>query len=66
MLQPYKIDLYVYAENAEQATSLQNELKAFVNEKREQGVAVTANVLNGALQRFKNNPLLFNFLKNGN
>lgn len=66
MLQPYKIDLYVYAENAEQATALQNALKAFVNEKREQGVAVTANVLNGALQRFKNNPLLFNFLKNGN
>lgn len=66
MLQPYKIDLYVYAENAEQATSLQNALKAFVNEKREQGVAVTANVLNGALKRFKNNPLLFNFLKNGN
>lgn len=66
MLQPYKIDLYVYAENAEQALALQEQLKAFVNEKRQQGIAVQATTLSKAIQRFKNNPLLFQFLKYGN
>lgn len=65
MLKPYKIDLFVYAENAQEAQSLQDELKAFVNEKRQQGVAVTASALLSALRKFKNNQLLFNFLKYG-
>ena len=65
MLKPYKIDLFVYAENAQQAKELQDELKAFVNEKRQQGVAVTASALISALRKFKNNQLLFNFLKYG-
>ena len=65
MLKPYKIDLFVYAENTQQAQELQDELKAFVNEKRQQGVAVTASALLYALRKFKNNQLLFNFLKYG-
>ena len=65
MLQPYKIDLYVYAEDAAQAHALQETLKSFVNEKRQQGIAVTAKMLQDAVLRFKNNPLLFNFLRNG-
>lgn len=65
MLKPYKIDLFVYAENAKEAQALQDELKAFVNEKRQQGIAVTASALLSALRKFKNNQLLFNFLKYG-
>lgn len=63
-MQPYKIDLYVYAESEQQAESLQEALKSFVIEKREQGIVVTASSLSYALNRFKNSSLILNFFRN--
>jgi hypothetical protein len=38
-------------------------MKDFVSEKRNQGIAVSAEKLTKAIEAFRNNPLLLNFLK---
>ena len=63
MLQPFKIDMYVYANSPEEAIHLSNLMKDFVSEKRNQGVVVSADKLTKAIEAFRNNPLLLNFLK---
>lgn len=63
MLQPYKIDMYVYAESQDEADKLAQALKAFVNQQRERGVAVTAQRLNALLCQWGNNPIITNFLR---
>lgn len=62
-LQPYKINLHVYAESQAEASALEQELLTFVREKREQGVAVTASKLMRALDSFKNNIFVTNYLR---
>ncbi len=63
MLQPYKIDMYVYAESKDEADRLQSAMKAFVNRQRERGVAVTAQRLNTLLDQWGSNPIISNFLR---
>lgn len=63
MLQPYKIDLFVYAESDSEASVLEQAFKRFVNEQRERGVAVTASKLNTLLDRYGSNPIITNFLR---
>lgn len=62
-MKAYKIDMWVYAESQAEANALQIELLAFVQQKREQGIAVTAEKLIKALQSFKNNIYLTNYLR---
>jgi hypothetical protein len=64
MLQVHEISFKVYAESKAEADALQTEMMAFVRDKREKGVAVTANKLLRALQTFKNNPFINNYLNN--
>jgi hypothetical protein len=61
-LQVYNIYIKVYAESQAEADALQAEFLAFVRDKREQGVAVKASRVIDALQRFKNNIFVHNFL----
>ena len=63
MLNPYKIDLYVYAESEEETTALERKMKEFVNTQRLRGVAVTAKKLNEILDRYGNNNFVTNFLR---
>ncbi len=63
MLQPYKIDLFVYAESDSEALALEQALKRFVNTQRERGVAVTASKLNTLLDQYGSNTLITNFLR---
>jgi hypothetical protein len=63
MLQVHEIKFKLYAENQAEADALQAELLAFVREKREQGIAVTASSLIKALQQFKSNIFVNNYLK---
>lgn len=63
MLQPYKIDLFVYAESDSEALALEQALKRFVNTQRERGVAVTAEKLNAMLKQYGDNILITNFLR---
>lgn len=62
-MKPFKIDMWVYAESQAEAEALQAELLSFVKEKREQGVAVTAERLMKALRSFKDNIFLTNYLR---
>ena len=62
-LQVYEIKFKLYAENHAEADALQTELLSFVREKREQNIAVTANRIIRAIQQFKNNNILTNYLK---
>jgi uncharacterized protein with von Willebrand factor type A (vWA) domain len=52
----------VYAESQAEADALQTEFLAFVRDKREQGVPVKASRIIDAIQRFKNNIFVHNFL----
>jgi hypothetical protein len=61
-IQVYNIEIKVYAESKAEADALQAEFLAFVREKREQGVAVKAARVIKALQLFKNNIFVHNFL----
>lgn len=62
-MKAYKIHMWVYAESQAEADALQTELLAFVQEKRERSIAVTAGKLLRALQTFKNNIFVTNYLK---
>jgi hypothetical protein len=62
-LQVYEIKFKLYAESQAEADALQTELLTFVRDKREQGIAVTANKLIRALQQFKSNIFVNNYLK---
>lgn len=62
-MKAYRIDMFVYADSQEEATKLEKDLFNFVNEKREQGIAVRATKVSIALEKFKNNIFVNNFLK---
>ena len=63
MLQPFKTDIYVYANSPEEALQVSNLWKDFVMAKRNQGVVVSAEKLTKAIKTFGDNPLITNFLK---
>lgn len=62
-MKPYKIEFFVYADSEEEAKGLERDLFDFVNEKRNIGIAVRASRIMVALDRFRNNILVNNFLK---
>jgi hypothetical protein len=53
----------VYADSAENAENLAKDFYLFVDEKRKQGIAITAEKLAEALKRYKDNFLLISYLK---
>lgn len=63
MLQVYKLDMYVYAKSKEEADTLEQSLKDFVNRQRIRGVAVTADKLNSILKQYGDNKLITDFLR---
>lgn len=62
-MQQYNATIPVYAETEEEAAAFQKTFYDFVDEKRNQGIAVTAKKLTQALKMFKDNQYLNNFLK---
>lgn len=62
-MQPYTITIPIYANNEAEAKQFARDFHQFVAEKREQGIAVTADKFGKALAQFKNNPFLTNYLK---
>lgn len=62
-MQPYKIEIYVYAENQEQATEVEKAARGFVRRKYEKGMLVTAKKLISALSRFEDNMLVNQFFR---
>lgn len=62
-LQVYEVKFKLYAENQAEVDALQTELMSYIREKREQNIAVTASKLIRALQQFKSNIFVTNYLK---
>ena len=62
-MQPYKIEIYVYAESQDQAQQVERAARAFVRKKYEKGILITAEKLLSALNRFENNILVNQFFK---
>jgi hypothetical protein len=62
-LQVFEAKFKLYAESQAEVDALQAELLAFVRDKREQGIAVTADKMIKALQQFKQNIFVNNYLK---
>lgn len=62
-MKPIMITFFAYAEDDSDGERLQRELYDFVNDKYNQGVLITADKLRTAINRFKDNVLVNNFLK---
>ena len=62
-MQPYKIEIYVYADNEAEAKEAQQAAYDFVNENYQQGIIVTARKITDAMRKFKDNCFLKQFLK---
>jgi hypothetical protein len=62
-MQPHKVSFYVYADSAEAAAKLEQTLQDFVLRKRSQSIAVRAETLTQALEKFADNYFVNQFLK---
>ena len=62
-MKPYKVQFFLYAESQEEVDELERALFDFVNEKRNIGIAVSATKVCRALNSFKGNILMNNYLK---
>lgn len=62
-LQVYEVKFKLYAESQAEVDALQTELMSYIRKKREQNIAVTASKLIRALQQFKSNIFVTNYLK---
>lgn len=62
-MQPYNATIPIYAESEDEVKAFEKNFYDFVNEKRNQGIAVSAKKLTQALKMFKDNQYLNNFLK---
>jgi hypothetical protein len=58
-----QISFYIYCDNESDANELAQALHDFVDDKRKIGIAVTAKKLTNALNKFKDNFFVNNFLK---
>lgn len=62
-MQVCKIEFFVYCDKEQEAKELSRALYEFVNAKREQGIAVKAAKLTEAINKFKDNYFVTNYLK---
>ena len=62
-MKPFRVQFFLYAESQEEVDDLERALFDFVNEKRNMGIAVTASKVFRALNSFKGNILVNNYLK---
>lgn len=62
-MQPIQIKFYAYCENEAEAQELERALYDFVSTKREQGIAVRANKITEALNKYRDNYFVTKFLR---
>lgn len=58
-----KVTIPIYANSEDEAREFEQKFRAFVAAKREQGIAVTAQRMTEALDKFHNNYFLNKFLQ---
>ena len=59
----YEVKFNVYANSQEEADLASQMIKSFITEKANQGIAVTADRLVSAINRYKDNYFVTNFFK---
>ena len=59
----YEVKFNVYANSQEEANLASQMIKSFITEKAKQGIAVTADRLVSAINRYKDNYFVTNFFK---
>ena len=62
-MQPFKIEIYVYAESADEAYKVQQSAIQFVKDKYQSGVLITADKLAKALNKFKDSFVVNQYFK---
>lgn len=62
-MQPYKIEVYVYAESADEALKVQQSAVQFVKDKYKSGILITASKLDQAINKFKDSFIVNQFFK---
>lgn len=62
-MRPFNVTIPIYAGAEDEVKAFQQEFYAFVSEKRERGIAVSAKKMTQALKMFRDNKYLDNFLK---
>ena len=62
-MQPFKIEIYVYAENAAEASKVQQSAIQFVKDKYKSGILITADKLTKALDKFKDSFMVNQYFK---
>ena len=62
-MQPFKIEIYVYADSPEEAAKVQHSAIRFVKEKYQNGVLITADKLAQALDKFKDSFIVNQYFK---
>lgn len=62
-MQPFKIEIYVYAENAAEAFKVQQSAIQFVKDKYNSGILITADKLAKALDKFKDSFVVNQYFK---
>lgn len=62
-MQAYNATIPIYAETEDEVKAFEKNFYDFVDEKRSQGIAVSAKKMSQALAMFKDNQYLNNFLK---
>lgn len=62
-MQPFKIEIYVYAENADEAAKVQHSAINFVKEKYRSGILITADKLSNAIEKFKDSYMVNQYFK---
>lgn len=62
-MQPFKIEIYVYAENADEAAKVQRSAINFVKEKYNCGILISADKLSKAIEKFKDSYIVNQYFK---
>ena len=62
-MKPFKIEIYVYAETAEEAAKVQQSAINFVKAKYNKGILVTANKLSAAIDKFQDSYIVNQYFK---
>ena len=62
-MQPFKIEIYVYAEYAAAASKVQQSAIQFVKDKYKSGILITADKLTKALDKFKDSFVVNQYFK---
>ena len=60
---PYTAQFYVYARNEQEVQELTRAINDFVRERYHSGTLVRADILMKAIETFRNNPFVINFLR---